>query len=150
MNNIDKSVKFGYFQVETNDGVGYVCVALRRPAKNAQDRTYKAAFSFCSPKDGVRFEKRLARHIATQRLNANSHCVSEIIEEEQSLPLVFFSVLDLASKEIMTKKSNDGKSEYQATIAPNWVGKALKKERVKFGLTQEQHSDEKAEELLES
>lgn len=66
--NQDKNVRLCYFMIPTNKGIGYVCMALRRPEKDSGSISYKAAFSFCSPQEGKQFSKQKARLMATGRL----------------------------------------------------------------------------------
>jgi hypothetical protein len=64
----DKNIRLCYFMVQTNKGVGYICMALQRPNKDSDSVSYKAAFSFCSPQEGKRFSKQKARAMAVGRL----------------------------------------------------------------------------------
>ena len=143
----DKSIKFGYFQVFTNSGIGYVCVALKRPAKDSTDRKYRASFAFCSPKDNSKFVKARARNIATLRLNANKLCVEGEYDQTTKLSDIFADLLEMATEEHklpeekiqqILENSEDEKelSKVDLTVAPSWVKRAWDRGDIKFGLTQ--------------
>lgn len=141
MEDQDKNIKICYFQAHTNDGVGYVCVALQRPPREAKDddRVYTAGFSFCSPKDSKHFSKSKARTIALSRLKGNSKSTIELRPEvpEDTLKLndIFNDVLLLATTTRVEKQTKEGKGQF--TIAPNWLVRAWDAERVDFGLRQD-------------
>lgn len=143
---IDKSIKFGYFQVFTNSGVGYVCVALKRPPKDSNDKTYRAAFAFCSPKDNAKFVKARARLIATTRLSLGKNCVEGNFDQDEKLSEIFESLLEQATEElklsedkvqkILETANPDEISRVDLTIAPSWLKRAWDRGDITFGLTQ--------------
>lgn len=138
----DRSVKFAYFQAYTEQGTGYVCVALKRPPKNSvgEDNVYVAGFSFCSPKDARHFNKKRARIIAQSRIEGNSKtCVSLIVNDQSTLGNIFTDVLELSTRTSIEKQDKDGKiMKYK--VAPNWLVKSWHNGLVDFGLRQWQNN----------
>lgn len=67
----DQDVRFAYFTVKTNNGDGFVCMAVQRPPKNVVGAV-DVGFSFYSPHEVKEFSKRLARNIALGRLRRGS------------------------------------------------------------------------------
>lgn len=65
---VDSNIRICYFTVKTNKGIGYVCVALQRPEKGSDSKTYKAAFSSYSPLDEKPFSKNNARNASIGRI----------------------------------------------------------------------------------
>ena len=133
----DNNVRLCYFLAQTKRGIGYICMALERPAKDSTSRTYRAAFAFCSPEEGKQFSKQKARAMALGRLNTYNRlsaenritfdCTADNINE------VFQAGLNIAkeSKIAITVDKATGQSIYE-DLAPNWVrGKGTK---IVFGL----------------
>lgn len=121
---MDQDIKFGYFQVHTPQGIGYVCIALFRPAKDSEEQ-HKAGFSFCSPKD--KFNKSVARSMATGRLLLGSE-YKYTIEFKSTAPNNKLAMLDALHFAI------------QNDILPGWFAKSVKSpdsnRKVIIGLTQ--------------
>lgn len=111
--------KFGYFFTDTNTKrPGYITVALTRPSKDETDQKHLVSFSFCSPRDV--FSKKKGRTIAEGRLNTGRTIELEV---RGTVP----SVVKAAMKKAIT----DG-------IVPSWVTKAYKRNKLNYGLSQEQ------------
>jgi hypothetical protein len=134
---MDKDIKIAYFQAHTNNGTGYVCIALKQPPKEETNHTYWGAFAFCSPKDSKKFSKHIARQTAITRLKANKACVSVTYEEKaEKLNEVFSELLARAAVNIKHSKEHASGKIVHFMIAPSWLVRALEKHRVQFGLTQ--------------
>ena len=114
------NVKSGYIRVVTNSGVGYICVAVDMQPKGVAGE-YKAAFSFCSPKD--KFNRKIAYRMARGRLSVwNENETSPLVRwigSTQSISAGFLVALDVAIK--------DGR-------VPGWVARAVRSHKISFGL----------------
>lgn len=64
---VNTDIRICYYKVITNKGVGFICMALSRPAKGSNNK-YKAAFSCFSPIDEKPFSKTNARNSAVGRV----------------------------------------------------------------------------------
>lgn len=145
--NIDKNIKFGYFQGPTSMGTGFVCVALQRPEKGAMVRNYKAAFSFYSKghefanqfsRTGSRpFTKQVARERALGRLLKSKDVVVNLSftpdQDPANLQAVFRDALDKSLNLMYTKNRYGVKTTHN--VVPNWVRKAISNGTLKFTLT---------------
>ena len=117
-------IRFGYFQAVTPRGTGYICVALRRPTKELNEtEPHHAAFSFCSPKD--RFNKKLARMIATNRLEFSKKLDCNWFVE-------FFTTAP--NNKLATIKALE--SAIKKGRVPRWVDVAADRNKITVGLTQ--------------
>jgi hypothetical protein len=65
---VDSNIRICYFTVNTNKGVGYVCMAVNRPDKGSDSKHYTAGFSSYSPLDEKSFSKTHARNSAIGRI----------------------------------------------------------------------------------
>ncbi len=134
---MDKNIKLCYYKVFTQSGTGYVCVALKRPEKDALDRTYQAGFSFCAPQDQRKFSKSIARNMAIGRLNGGSNTITfnpaNIGAHDKDLHIndIFNEVLQEAASTIV---------DDNFSFAPSWFVRAYAKGRFEPGLTQTQVS----------
>ena len=127
---ITNDIKIAYFQVPGKDR--YVCVAIRRPAKDAIDTTYTAAYSFYSKAHESRpFLKSQAREIALKRLERGtwSSTFSLSVDEDTSLKSVFDEALNRAN---FISVDDAYGTQY---LAPCWFTRALDKNQLVFGLT---------------
>ncbi len=116
----NRDIVFGYFQVPTNIGDGRICVALKRPPRDSDQKEYSAAFSFCSPKDN--FSSKFAR---TRTLSQLAHGGSRTLKfnaetDNKKLRGVFIQALRLA---VATDKPNVAKHlpAHDRKIAPRWL-----------------------------
>jgi hypothetical protein len=66
------SKNFRYVVVNTPSGVGYICLYVQWQLNAAGVLETKSSASFCSPKDGNKFVKHLARHIAEERFRKDN------------------------------------------------------------------------------
>lgn len=110
-----QKINFGYFRTPNN---GYICIALKRPEKGSSDNVYHAGFSFCSPKEKS-FTKKIARHIASGRLNVSGNYYIVANKQADKLREAFAFALIKALDE---KK------------APRWVFRSLKRNPLIWGL----------------
>ena len=104
------NVRFGYFEVQTNQGKGYICVAMSRPQKG--NVIHEAAFAFCSPREKL-FSKPLARKIAESRLRKGKGIV---FDHSGGIKAAFVKALG------------------KAYPLPGWVRKNLSNWHIRFGL----------------
>src|ERR1700748_2473348 len=65
---VDSNIRICYFTIQTNKGLGYVCMALKRPNKGDNSKHYTAGFSCYSPNDEKSFSKVNARNAAVGRI----------------------------------------------------------------------------------
>jgi len=114
------NVRYGYFEVATNQGTGYICVALKRPDRG--NTRHEAAFSYCSPKEKV-FSKKLARSIASARLDRGKKVV---FEHDGGIKGAFVKALGATHDPNLRSTPN--------MIPPGWVKKNMSRWHMTFGL----------------
>lgn len=129
---IGHNTKIYYFTVQTNQGRGYICMAMQRPEKGSTDTTYRAAFSCYSPNETESFSKSRARNIALGRLKAwrfnNDTLSNHMIEFNFSTlcPDPLFKIMDVVNKCL--------REAVQIGALPRWVVKASKNNNVFMSL----------------
>ena len=130
---VNSDIRISYFTIQTNKGIGYVCMALSRPQPGQSN--YQAAFSCYSPNEVKPFSKEHSRNSAvgrvvnwrTERKNAsgevcetnpriNFDYIVNSPDEKFNLRNVFERGLNLAM---------------DSHAVPGWVGRSKK---VGFGL----------------
>lgn len=126
----EKNIRLCYFMVKTNKGIGYICMALSRPAKDSDSHTYHAGFSFCSPQEGKKFSKQKARIAALGRLSTfgreDEHNRIQFESHADNINQVFEDGLLIAENfkvnpavnEAIFKRTGRVMSEW---AVPNWV-----------------------------
>ena len=65
---VSADIRLCYYTVYTNKGIGYVCMAIQRPAKGDSSNFYKAGFQTYSPEEIKPFSKTHARNAAVGRV----------------------------------------------------------------------------------
>jgi hypothetical protein len=120
--NENVNVKYGYFQAETPSGMGYICVALTRPAKGMFGDC-SAGFSFYSPKENVSFSKELARKVAVGRLNTLGREKSRSISFEPTNTCQLMNLFVRALEEGIFNN-----------LVPSWVLRAARNNKLFLGL----------------
>lgn len=149
----DKNIRLCYFMVQTNKGIGYICVALKRPAKDSDSNVYRAGFSFCSPQEGKKFSKSKARAMAMGRLATFNRNQTEVTDRTDRLEFgwsaknlteVFSKSLEIAEQcKVTVLVNTHGKEEFVTKwFVPNWV---RNRKGLVFGLNMNSESTEKAQ-----
>jgi len=124
-----ENIRFGYFEVATNQGKGYICVALKRPAKG--DPRHEAAFAYCSPKEKV-FSKKLARSIAQARLEKNKKVV---FDHYGGIKGAFVKALGNAAVGSVSPRPDVIPTSFdKGRMVPGWVKKNMHRGSMSFGL----------------
>jgi len=125
---VPSGIRFGYFEVNTAHGRGYVCVALVRPPRG--ETQHRAAFSFCSPKERA-FIKSRARQIALSRLQKDK---AVTFQHEGSIKSAFIRAVS-AAREFYYEGGEDEQQFLagELCILPGWFNKATA-HGVTFGL----------------
>ncbi len=134
---IVSNIRFAYFKANTPNGLGVICVALKRPERGSSSTTYRAGFSFYSPNETEAFSKSIARKIAAGRLN-NWRTTNKMPQEEEvGLRLEFnFSESD-CSKFNLTEVFAYAMKEMLPLGAPRWAVKAFEQGELYVGLTED-------------
>lgn len=133
---VNNNIRLCYFNIKTNKGVGYICMALERPEKDSASTTYRAAFAFCSPQEGKQFSKSKARAMALGRLvtfGRDSDNRIEFNSMAKNLNDVFTEGLEVSQYTKISIGVNPlTKVEEFKFLAPNWVRNV--KNDILFGL----------------
>lgn len=140
--NEDKNIRLCYFMSKTNKGIGYICMALLRPAKDSNSNTYRAGFSFCSPQEGKKFSKQKARAMAMGCLNTFDRNKANRLEFEcsaKNLTEVFSQGLEIA-KQLKIPMLDENNIWIEKQFVPNWV---RNRKGLIFGLNMNSESTEK-------
>jgi hypothetical protein len=110
-------IKYGYFMIKMDKSrKGFVTVAIDRPGKDDPHQMHIASFAFCSPRD--MFRKSLGRKIANDRLAMKKNTI--IIQHNGTVS----EVIDKALKQMADQPGG----------VPSWVKKAIKRNRIQYGL----------------
>lgn len=115
----DKDVVFGYFTLDSVEGTGHICVALRRPPKGSRSRKYQAAVAFGSPLDTL--NKKIGRVISFGRLMTKRPGRSFALRAAEGDSLQ--ALLLAAATKAMSKrtKMKSGPSQNLRSYAPRWA-----------------------------